>query len=311
VPLLSGIPFSKSSKVFFVDPANGSASNDGLTPSSALATIGGAYAKTTNNNNDVILYLAGSSGNTEAAAITWSNSYTHLIGVGAPTMVGQRARIFQAAALTGASPFITVSGSGCIFKNLYIFQGVDDNTSLINVRVSGGRNYFENVHFAGGGHVTQAINGGASLNLHGSAAENTFVNCTIGVDSVAAATGMVGLLTSGSTADIHTTRNIFKDCNFTMLAGHSGAAFVELTAITDIDRYLLFQNCNFINTGSAMAAGFVVPAGFDAANKRILLKDCMLLGVTTLDANDRGAVFGNMNDVTGADTSGVAVELVT
>jgi len=110
-----------------------------------------------------VYYIAGTSSITLSAALTWSNSYTHLIGICAPTRTAQRARIFQLSTLTGASPLITISGSGCIFSNLYVFQGVNDATSLINVSVTGGRNYFENVHFAGGGHAAQAIDGGAAL----------------------------------------------------------------------------------------------------------------------------------------------------
>lgn len=309
MPLMnSGIPFGKYSQVYYVDAANGSDSNDGLSPETAMATISGAYAKTVTNQNDVVMYIASGSGVTESAAITWSKSYTHLIGVCAPTMVGQRARIFQLSTLTGASPFITISGSGCIFKNLYIFQGVADATSLINVSVTGGRNYFENVHFAGGGHATQAVDGGASLQLNG-AEENTFVNCTIGVDTVAAATGMMALHFDG---EAH--RNIFKGCNFTLYAGHTGATFVEVADGTGIDRYNLFDNCLFINSNLdnfAIASAFVIPEFAANNSSRLLVKDCMFVGTSKLDASDRGVLYGNMNDVTGADTSGLAVELIT
>jgi len=245
------------------------------------------------------LYKAGSSGNTLAAAVTWSKSYTHLIGWCAPTMVGLRSRIFQAALLTGASPLLTVSGSGCIFKNFYIFQGVADATSLINVSVTGGRNYFENVHFAGGGHATQAINGGASLKLDGGS-ENTFIHCTIGVDTIAAATGMVGLLVDGSS-----TRNVFERCNFTMWGGNSGAAFVEFTDITAIDRYLIFRDCIFINLGTGQASAFVIPAGFDGTNMRVFLQDCALFGATDWDASDRGAIQANMGTITAGGNAGL------
>ncbi len=37
----------------------------------------------------------------------------------------------------------------------------------------------------------------------------------------------------------------------------------------------------------------------------------MFHNVTKLDANDRGVLFGNMGAVTGADLSGVAVQLIT
>lgn len=305
---LNGIPQGPNSNIYLVDAANGSDSNPGDRWTKPLATIAAAYAKCTTNQHDVVLVLGGSSGNTLSAALTWSKNYTHMIGLCAPTHAGQRARIFQLSTLTGASPLLTVSGSGNIFKNFYIFQGVNDATSLINVSVTGGRNYFENVHFAGGGHATQAVDGGASLKLDG-AEENLFVNCTIGVDTVAAGTGMVGILFD---TDAH--RNVFRNCHVSMLAGHTGAAFVEVADGTGIDRYTIFDNCIFTNTNYAnyaMASGFVIPAV--AANRpaRFFLKDCVGYGASKWDASDRGVLMGNMNAVTGADTSGVAVEMIT
>lgn len=304
-PTLADLPFGPNSNVFFVDPANGSDSSDGKRPERPLASIEAAYALCTSGQNDVVAYIGGTSGNNLAAALDWSKSYTHLIGLCAPTMTAQRSRIFQTSTLTGASPLLTVSGSGCIFKNFYIFQGVDDATSLINVSVTGGRNYFENVHFAGGGHATQAIDGGASLKLDG-AEENTFVGCTIGVDTIDAATGMVGIL-----FDSEAHRNVFRRCIVRIRAGNAGAAFVEIADSTGIDRDTIFDNCLFLNNSStSLTSGFVIPAGMGAPRK-LLLKDCMVLGSTKLDASDRGVLFGNMNAVTGADLSGVAVELIT
>lgn len=291
--------------VFFLDPANGSDGNDGRSLESAFASMETAYAALTTNKNDILFYVAGASGLNLTAALVWSKSYTHLIGLCAPTMTAQRARIFQTSTLTGASPLITISGSGCIFANLYIFQGVDDATSLINVKVTGGRNYFSNVHFAGGGHATQAIDGGASLMLD-AAEENTFVDCTIGVDTIDAATGMVGIL-----FDTEAHRNIFRNCVVRIRAGNAGAAFVEVADATGIDRDTIFDNCLFLNnSATSLTSGFVMPAGMGAPRK-LLLKDCMIVGATKLDANDRGVLFGNMNAITGADLSGVAVELKT
>ncbi len=304
-PVGLGIPFGKNSKVYFVDPANGSDGNDGLTPKTALAGLLAAYNKCVANQNDTVVYIGGSSSLTLSAAWTWAKNYTHLIGVCAPTLTAQRARIFQLATLTGASPLITISASGCIFKNLYIFQGVDDATSLINVSVTGGRNYFENVHFAGGGHATQAVDGGASLKLDG-AEENTFVNCTIGVDTIDAGTGMAGILFDG---EAH--RNVFRDCVVRIRAGNAGAIFAEVADATGIDRDTIFDNCIFLNnSATSLTQGFAIPAGMGAPRK-LLLKDCMILGASKLDANDRGVLYGNMNAITGADGSGVAVQLVT
>jgi len=297
--------FPTQGNSWFVDAANGSDGNTGKSVDQAFATLATAYAAATANQNDIIYYLSSSSSLTLTAALTWAKSYTHLIGITAPTRTAQRARIFQLSTLTGASPLLTISASGCIFKNFYIFQGVADATSLINVSVTGGRNYFENVHFAGGGHATQAIDGGASLKLD-AAEENTFLNCTVGVDTIDAATGMVGLLFDG---EAH--RNVFDRCIFRMRAGNSGAAFVEVADATGIDRDNTFMDCIFVNNSTAndMASAFLIPAMGEP--RVLLLKDCMFHNVTTLDTNDRGVLFGNMNAYTGADLSGVAVQLIT
>jgi len=296
--------------VYYLDPANGLDTNAGTAPGSAFKSMETAEAALTANQNDVLVYMAGSSGLTLQTALTWDKSYTHLVGACAPTHAGQRARIFQLSILTGASPLITVSASGSIFKDLYVFQGVDDATSLIDVSVTGGRNYFENVHFAGGGHATQAVDGGASLKVVGS--ENKFAGCTIGVDTISAGTGMVGILFAG--ADGGGARNLFDKCHVSMLAGHTGAAWVEVSGVTSIDRYNIFDGCLFTNTNFtnfAMASGFVIPA--IAANRpsRIFLKDCVGYGASKWDASDRGILFGNMDAITGADLSGVMVEIKT
>jgi len=138
------------------------------------------------------------------------------------------------------------------------------------------------------------------------AEENTFVDCTIGVDTIDAATGMVGIL-----FDTEAHRNIFRNCVVRIRAGNAGAAFVEVADATGIDRDTIFDNCLFLNnSATSLTSGFVMPAGMGAPRK-LLLKDCMIVGATKLDANDRGVLFGNMNAITGADLSGVAVELKT
>lgn len=291
---------------YWVDPTNGSDTAGDGSQNNPFAGIETAEDACTANQHDAVIYRAGSSSVNLAAALTWDKNYTHLIGLCAPTHTAQRARIFQTSTLTGASPLLNITATGCIFSDFYIYQGVDDATSLINVQVTGGRNYFSSVHFAGGGHATQAIDGGASLKLNG-AEENTFVNCTIGVDTVDAATGMMGILWDG---EAH--RNEFYNCKIRMRAGNAGAGFMEVMDATGIDRDNIFVDCLFLNnhTANAMTSGFVAPAGMGAP-RRIFFKDCMVYGSTKLDANDRDVFFGNMNAVTGADLSGVAVELVT
>jgi hypothetical protein len=286
LPVMSGVPYSKNAKYYFVDAATGSDGNTGESPDDALATIIAAEDLCVANRHDTVFYIASGSSVNMTAALTWDKSYTHLIGICAPTHVAQRARIFQLSTLTGASPLFNVTATGCIFKNFYCFQGVADATSLINWQVSGGRNYFENVHFAGAGHATQAVDGCTSLRLVGSSGEHMFRNCTIGVDTIAAATGVRCLSASGGTP-----RNVFEDCNFISYAGNGGAMFVEWEALSAFDRYVLFKRCSFINTGtSTMDAAFVIPASVPS-HRRAFLHDCWGYGFTDWDPDDRGVLY--------------------
>ena len=280
------VPRGPNSNIFLVDPAGGDDDNHGLSFDAPLASLEEAEDRCVANQHDVVLYIAGSSANNLAAAVTWDKSYTHLLGWCAPVQVAARSRIMWETGTDDASPLINITASGCIFKNWYAFHGVASATNLINVQVSGGRNYFEGIHFAGGGHATQAVDGGASLRLVGDSGENYFLRCTIGVDTIAAATGMRGLAIIGGTA-----RNIFKDCNFTMYAGNGGAMFVEWEALSAVDRYMIFDNCSFINTGtSTMDSAFVMPAGAPG-HRRCFLKDCWGYGFTDWDADDRGYLY--------------------
>lgn len=296
-------------KQYFLDPTNGSDGNDGTAPDKAFKTLPVAYAALTANQNDVLFYIPGTSSISLSAAFTWAKSYTHFVGLSAPTRAGQRARIFQTASATGLSPLITISGSGCVWANLYIFQGVNDATSLIDVSVTGSRNYFQNVHFAGGGHATQAVDGGASLHISGGS-ENTFEGCTIGVDTIAAGTGMAGLVYAATGG---AARNRFIDCDFTMYAGHAGAIFVELLGNSGLDRYHEFVDCRFINLASTtMTQAFAVAAGFDPANKRILLSgNYAKIGCTKWDDGDTGLIYGGLSYTSAADAVGNYVQVIT
>lgn len=306
--LLASHGIGAGGDMYFLNPGHTNASdgNDGWDPNHPLSTLAEAEDRCTANQNDVVFYVGMDSSVTLSAALTWDKNYTHLIGLGAPSTVGNRARIFQLATLTGASPLLTISATGCVFKNFYVFQGVDDATSLINVSVTGGRNYFENVHFAGGGHATQAINGGASLLLNG-AEENRFVNCTVGVDTAEATDGYSALLLDGSAH-----RNIFENSRIVTYpaAAQTGVALVELADTAAADRYNEFRGClfnnNSTNKGVTLASAFVIPAGHTTTATIYLDPACRLIGATDWDANDRGVVYVGSGAVAGGGTAGIA-----
>src|SRR5690349_8733817 len=107
VPVIGGIGgLPLTGTWFFVDPANGSDSFDGLSPSSAFATLYMAHSRMTAGKNDVC-YLIGNGSTTATARLStalaqsvdssvtagtlvWSKNACHLIGETAPTKVAQR-----------------------------------------------------------------------------------------------------------------------------------------------------------------------------------------------------------------------------
>lgn len=268
-------------KKFFVDPAGGSDGNTGDHPTRAYKTITKAYAQCVDGRGDIVYYLAGGTSITLTATLTWAKSYTHLIGVVAPTNIAQRARFFETA-LGVFTPMINVTGSGCIFKDLYFFQGVASTAALVCFQVTGGRNYFENVHFAGIGHATGQgdVVGARSLLLAG-AEENTFVDCTIGVDTIAR---------SVANAELEFTtqarRNIFKDCRFLSFADADTHLFIKADAAASaIDRFALFENCLFYNAIDSTATAMTEAAAIHSSlSGMLIMRNCSLIGATDWEA---------------------------
>jgi hypothetical protein len=289
LPLMGG-----SGKVYFVDPANGSDSNDGLSPTSALDTVSAAYAKTTDKAGDVVYLL--NDGNTsgtarESATITWAKDNTHLVGLCAPALISQRARISPPTSQTTiVTPQLTVSGDGCVFANLSFFEGTsEDSVASECIRVTGSRNVFSNVAMMNMGDATNGHSGdeAASCNLKISGGgENLFVNCYIGLDTAARSTTNANVeLLSG------TTRNIFRDCIFPAYADAATPLFVKADGSGDLDRFVLFERCIFINADNSAATAMTAAANVHAsAGGHVIFKDCMLVGATDWTATDSTVV---------------------
>lgn len=300
---LVGIPRSKGSQVFVVDYVNGSDSNPGTKWSAPLKTVEAAYAKTVDLRNDAVLLVGNGTSNTAAAAIVWANNYTHLIGLSAPLPDEQRSRIKCAAALA-TTPFVTWSGSGCVVKNISFWHETSNAAGLVNVLVSGGRNYFENVQFAGAIGANNAT-GARSLKVGGAnASGNMFKSCTIGNDTIQIVAGVIDL--EFVTGAMH---NTFEDCVFNHSAAATTNAHVTVAASTGVGRRNIFRRCLFVNeTAVAQAEVFVIGQALDRAHY-ILMQDCWMYGVAKWDSNNRGVVT-NITiaaNTTGANTGNLMV----
>ena len=289
---------------YYLDPTNGNDGNSGLARTDAFATLPTAYAAIPANLNNVLVYIAGTSSLSLSAAFTWAKNYTHFVGETAPSGAANRARIFQAAAATGLSPLFTVSSKGSIFHNIYTFQGVDDNTSLGNWSVTGGRNFFKDMHFAGGGHATMAIDNCYSMLLNG-AEENFFDNCRFGVTTIPLATGGNVLRWDGNSKE-----NIFRNCRIAALIGNAGARLVELVDASAMDQINWFFNTKFVsnsvNRATTMASAWEIPSLPGATALAYLDKACGGVGFTDWDDDNRGLLFLEGGIITAGGNAGIA-----
>ena len=310
---MGGVPTSPSllgyggGNEYFLDPLYGSDSNDGKTPGTAVLTWPVAYALLEDGKHDILYLLSRSTGLTVAAQMLWAKSYTHLVGVGAPTQTGQRARIFSPTTGT-ISPLFNITGTGCVFENFYIVQQSVNASALIDVTLAGGRNYFHKAHFTGPNNSTGGVDGGCALNMASGASENTFEKCTFGVDTFDMASGCVNVMWPSSGG---INRNRFLECDFTMHAGNAGAAFMEFPAASGVDRYQIARDCLFINTAiQQLTTGFVVNSDFGTTvtgDKKFIMKDSWMVGAPQIDITETHYVIGNMPAITSADLGGVLV----
>lgn len=306
VPLMGS-----TGKAFFVDPARGSDGNKG-TFNKPLATVSAAYALTTDKAGDVVYLL--NDGNTsgtsrEDATITWSNDNTHLIGVCSPTNISQRARISPSTTNTSiVTPQLLVSGNGCVFANISLFEGTsEDATASECVRVTGSRNYFENVAMMNLGDAANGHSGDEANSCHlkiSGGEENLFVNCYIGLDTAARSTTNANVELVSAAA-----RNTFKTCIFPAFADNAGALFLKVDGSGDIDRWVLFDNCTFINATNSTATTMTAASDVHAsAGGHVIFKDCSLIGATDWEAAD-SSVIKLTGAAPNAVTTGIAVDV--
>lgn len=281
---------------FWVDATNGSDGNTGG-PQDPFATITQALTQTTNNNNDVI-YLSGTYHTT--STINWSNNWTHLVGLAAPSN-SDRARISS----TGATPFqplFNVTGAGCQFIGIEAFHG--GFTGATGTQVCWNQNasqcYFKNVQFLGGGDATTAALTGMSSLVIATADECVFEDCTIGLDTITRATNANSSVqfTGGS------ARTSFLRCRFQALCTDVSDTHINI-ASGGADRYVYLKDCLLFNaidsTASSLSAAIT-----NAASCSVILDNCISVGATAIATT--GPVYINQISAAGATTTGIGIK---
>ena len=296
--------------VIFFDPVGGYTTGDG-SEEKPTKTWTSAYSKVSADQNDCIIWIGktNSSKSENSATVTLSKNNVHVIGFTPPVLEGKRCRFTQLSTATAVSPMVNITASNCIIANIRFNQGVADATSLINVQVTGERNWFKNCEFAGVGDATQSAAGACSLKIAGGA-ENLFEDCVIGLDTVGRDADATELL-----FDTAATRNTFKNCIFKSYITAAGFATVTVADGTGIDRPQIFENCIFMTDSTNQAVTqtqvFSIPA---IVQGKIVLKNCSYLtdgasGSGVWDNTGRGIIFNNTPAAAAAAAGGLMTKL--
>lgn len=283
------LPFTGN--YFWVDETNGSDGNTGG-PSDPYATLSQAYSKCVAGNSDVV-FLTGTVHPT--SQVVWAKNKTHLIGLSPPSQ-NSRSRIAVAstAATSGAiSPFVNVTGQGCIFQNIEVFSGINQAATQVAWNEAGGSNYYKNCNFIQTGSATAAAQAGTRALTITTEGENLFEDCTIGGDTLVRATNANATmeLVGGS------PRNVFKRCVFQSWVTAAGDTQV-LAGSGGMDRYCLFEQCTFHNFGTSMTVAITNTGGSPAGN--IVLNNCIVIGATKIAT--AGVYVNQISSAGGATT---------
>ncbi len=309
IPVIGGALPPFTGKYIFADYLRGNDGNPG-TATSPVQTLAQAYSLTTSGHNDVVFIVG--DGATDAtqrltATLTWANNATHLIGLTAPVLFSSRARISHlTTAAAEINPLMAISGSGCIFANFSLFQGINSLTTAEQlVNITGGRNLFSRVHFGGMGG-TGSSGGSASatsycLGMGTGASENFFQDCVIGLDTIQRTAANASVKFYGTGA----TRNVWQNCIFPMDGLNADTPyFIDAGTAGCVDRDTIFRNCYFYNAvnsgGTALTVGSLAPVAGSPAGS-LIFDNCTTAGVTKYTATSNFCYV--TGPVTGAGTT--------
>ena len=272
--------FTPGNIIYCNPAATGVSSQDGSVDAPYTSLLD-AYAAGRNGYNDVIVLVGNGAASGSArlsANMTWAKDALHLVGVSSGVNISNRSRIAPTSGVTAFTTFFTVSGNGCLFQNIEWFQGFATGVAAsICVTVTGGRNLFQDCHIAGMGDDASAQSTTSRCLKISGTGENQFVNCTIGVDTVARTVANASVeLASG------TPRNDFIGCTFALLTTSADALCVLGAAAGCIDRFSLIKDpviaASLVGGGIAIT-GFVKLAA--SAGGYIIIANPISMGVTT------------------------------
>lgn len=249
-----------------------------------------------NGNNNVVSVTPDS--HNIAAALVLNKNHTHVVGAGPPGRMNLRTRLSQGAAFT---PFVTVSGYGNYLKNLYLMHGTEE-ADYVGFLISGARNVFERVHFAGpqstdiGGHASY-------VGVHVTGSENYFYKCQFGFSTMSR-----DEITPNVQLGANSQNTVFENCIFSLAANTDGdPIFLKILNTTGMTE-AYFKNCMFVafsnNWANALTVAMVFTGGASAG--MYFDANCQFINVTALvDTAKDQYVWLPRTHATTTDTQGM------
>jgi hypothetical protein len=259
-----GIPRGPLSKVFLVDPVNGSDSNSGKDWLHPLKTLLAAEDLCTGDRHDAVLFLSGDTADNPTAAIGWDKDYTHLIGLSSNVYgVGQRCRVVALAATDLTVP-ITFSGNGCIVKNMQFNNEHATGAATGCAIISGSRNYFENVFFMS---PTSAYAASYAGKVTGS--ENVFLRCSFGQFTNPRSAASYSLWLANGLC----LRNKFVKCEFLCWSTVTTHVLVKIESDIVGETFVTqFEDCLFDNLNGGGTLAHAIVDGATETHHQIVLR---------------------------------------
>jgi hypothetical protein len=266
VYMLGGVPVGAfdpvmlaGGKWYFCDPTHGSANADATTPETACSNLKTVYDKCRDAYNDGVIFIGGATAYNPAAAFTWSKNYTHLLGASSSVPgKGQRCRVVGLAA-TGLTQAMTISGSGCVIKNIQ-FNNETASGAVGSLTVSGLRNRLDNVFCMNPTSVTATA---WAMKVTG--AENAFVRCSFGQITNARSAASYGVWIASAANSLK-----FIGCEFASWSDQVAHELVHIDADNTGEGWQVqFEDCLFQNLGNALLTAAVIDASTAAYHQVI------------------------------------------
>lgn len=233
---------------YYCDPTHGHAGAGAETPDDATNSLESAYALCRDGYNDGVIFIGGATAFNPTAAITWSKSYCHLVGLSADLAgLGQRCRVVALAATALTVP-ITFSGAGNVIRNIQFYNEKAAGAAAGCVAFTGTRYRFENCFF-----MSPVATDAASYSMKMSGTESEFVNCTFGQFTNPRTGASYGLWLHGASS---VSRNKFIHCEFLSWGYDANHVHVLVDVdIVTVPWVTWFENCLFDHVGTALTQG--------------------------------------------------------